>query len=252
MCFNASGFGWLASPRYISALQATHKSPQPTIFREAQLHKKQNNNVDISNQLSIMDNIFYKMNNVANIHEVQQAYETLKNGGTILYPTDTIWGIGCDATKADAVDKIYAIKQRSDTKSLIILVDSYAMLNQYVQQVPEIAYNLIELADKPLTIIYSDAKNLPQNLISSDGTIGIRLVKHPFCCALIAKLRKPIVSTSANISGQASPQSYQSINTQIIESVDYAVNLERTAKNSGKPSAIIKLANDGVFTIIRK
>ena len=134
--------------------------------------------------------------------DLKQALDTLKAGGVILYPTDTIWGLGCDATNPEAVEKIYAIKGRDKGKSLIVLLENDYQLEGYVQEVPEVAYQLIEVADKPLTIIYSQAKNLAANVVAEDGSIGIRIVKHPFCEELIKRFRKPIVSTSANISGK--------------------------------------------------
>ena len=133
--------------------------------------------------------------------EVNKAFEVLKNGGLILYPTDTIWGIGCDATNAEAVDKVYKLKGRAEDKSLIVLLDNDNKLQSYIKEVPELAYDLIEYAENPLTIIYSGAKNLAPNAIAKDGSIGIRIVKHDFCQQLLQRFRKPLISTSANTSG---------------------------------------------------
>lgn len=182
----------------------------------------------------------------------QEIFETLKNGGTILYPTDTIWGIGCDATNEVAIDKIYKMKQRSDSKSMLILVDSMEMLSRYVKEIPELADQLIEYSEKPLTIIYSDAKNLPKNLVNEDGTIGIRVTKDEFCKAIMYKTRKPIVSTSANLSGDKSPANFSEISDEIKSKVDYVVKYRQTEKTKGTASSIIKLGVNGEVKIIRE
>lgn len=184
--------------------------------------------------------------------EIEKALDVLKAGGLILYPTDTIWGIGCDATNPEAVEKVFKLKGRDAKKSLIVLLDTENKLEGYVQQVPEIAYDLIEYAENPLTIIYSHAKNLASNVIHEDGSIGIRIVKHQFCQSLIQRFRKPIVSTSANISGEPSPGNFSEISDKIINTVDYVVNLQQNDKAPKKPSAIMKLAPDGQFTFIRR
>lgn len=184
--------------------------------------------------------------------EIEKALEVLKAGGIILYPTDTIWGIGCDATNPDAVEKIFKLKGRDAKKSLIILLDTENKLEGYVHDVPPIAYDLIEYAENPLTIIYSGAKNLAANVIHEDGSIGIRIVKHQFCQALIQRFRKPIVSTSANISGQPTPSNFSEISDKISGGVDYVVNLEQDDSTPKKPSTIMKLAPDGQFTFIRR
>ncbi len=184
--------------------------------------------------------------------ELQKAVEVLKNGGIILYPTDTIWGIGCDASNADAVEKVYHLKQRSDTKSMIVLVDTDARLERHVQEVPEMAWDIIDLSDKPTTIIYDQAKDLAKNVIAEDGSIGIRVTKDQFCQQLVKGLGKPIISTSANISGNKSPQSFKDIETAILNGVDYVVNLRQNEQNNPQPSTIIKLSNSGVVQIIRK
>jgi L-threonylcarbamoyladenylate synthase len=184
--------------------------------------------------------------------EINKAFEVLKAGGLILYPTDTIWGIGCDATNEGSVDRIFKLKGRSEEKSLIILLDTDSKLQSYVKEVPDIAYDLIEYAENPLTIIYSGAKNLAQNAIASDGSIGIRIVKHSFCEQLISRFRKPVISTSANLSGQPAPASFREINEEIIQGVDHVVNLEQDDYSMKKPSTIMKLESGGRFSFIRK
>ncbi|MDR2652415.1 MAG: threonylcarbamoyl-AMP synthase [Prevotellaceae bacterium] len=185
-------------------------------------------------------------------NEIKKTVEVLKNGGIILYPTDTVWGIGCDATNADAVEKIYKLKQRSDSKSMLVLVDSANRISRYVKQIPNIASDLIELSDTPLTIIYPQAVNLAPNLISEDGTIGIRVVNHEFCKQLIFALNRPIVSTSANISGEKSPIIFEEIASEIRNNVDFTVNKIFEGNPTGKPSAIIKLGLKNEVEVIRK
>ena len=184
--------------------------------------------------------------------EIQKACAILKEGGIILYPTDTIWGIGCDATNEEAVKRIYEIKMRSDSKSMLILLDSIAKLNYYVDEIPDIAYDLIELSDKPLTIIYSGARNLAANLIATDGSIGIRVTQEAFSHKLCQRFRKPLVSTSANISGQVAPALFSEINEEIIRSVDYVVNYRQEETQKSKPSGIIRLGEGGLIQIIRE
>lgn len=184
--------------------------------------------------------------------EINKALEVLKQGGLILYPTDTIWGIGCDATNEEAVSRIFKLKGRDESKSLIILLDSESKLPSYVYHVPDIAYDLIAYAEKPLTIIYSGAKNLATNAIANDGSVGIRIVKHRFCQQLIQRFRKPIVSTSANTSGHPSPNTFDDIADEIIAGVDYVVTFEQDKQSSQNPSTIMKLEEDGRFTFIRK
>lgn len=185
------------------------------------------------------------------ITEIENAITILKRGGLILYPTDTVWGIGCDATNPEAVEKVFKLKNRNDKKSLICLVSDFKMLNEYVEDVPEVAYDILKYAEKPTTIIYDDPIRIAENLIAEDNSLAIRVTKDVFCKKLIQKLRKPLVSTSANISGSKTPQSYAEIDPLILNGVDYIVNLQRS-KKSGKPSAIIKLKNDGSVTVIRK
>jgi L-threonylcarbamoyladenylate synthase len=183
--------------------------------------------------------------------EINKALQILKEGGIILYPTDTIWGIGCDATNEDAVKKIYKLKQREDSKALICLVADDRMLKKYVNQVPAVALNIIEVTDKPTTIIYDEAKNLAKNLIAEDGTIAIRIPDDEFCYQLSRKLNGAIVSTSANISGFPAPKSFKEIAPEVLKGVDYVVNLQHE-KIYTKPSSIFKLSNNGVFKIIRE
>jgi len=184
--------------------------------------------------------------------EINKALEVLKSGGLILYPTDTIWGLGCDATNPDAVDKLLKIKNRPAEKSLIVLLDVDNKLQSYVTEIPDVAYDLIEYAENPLTIIFSGAKNLAQNVINMDGSVGIRIVKHDFCSPLIQRFRKPIVSTSANLSGEPSPKNFDDISQTIIDSVDYVVDFEQENRTAKKPSTIMKLSPGGQFEFIRK
>lgn len=186
--------------------------------------------------------------------EIQKALEVLKSGGTILYPTDTVWGLGCDATNPEAVEKIFKIKKRQEIKSLIVLIDNENKLNRYLKDIPEMAYDLIDNTDKPLTIIYPGAKNLAQNAIDNDGSIGIRIPLNSglFCVKLIEKFGKPIVSTSANLSGEPTPYSFKEIDERILHEVDYVVNLCQQETTRVKPSSIIKLELNGEFKIIRK
>lgn len=184
--------------------------------------------------------------------DLTKALEVLRNGGVILYPTDTVWGIGGDATNAEAVKRIYEIKQREDSKSMLVLMENPNLLNSYIDEVPEIAWDLIEMTDKPLTIIYSGAKNLAPNLIASDGSIGIRITNEAFTQKLIQRLRKPLVSTSANISGQKTPQNFDEITEEILNAVDYIVEYRRDDIKKYAPSSIIKLGKGGQIEIIRK
>ena len=182
--------------------------------------------------------------------EIKRAVAALKSGKIILYPTDTVWGIGCDATNYDAVNRIYRLKRREDTKSMICLVSDIKMLQRYVESVPEAAYDIIKLADKPTTIIYDKPKAVAENVISSDDTLGIRVASDRFCKSLISAFKKPIVSTSANISGEPTPLGFDQISDDILKGVDYVVNLHRQ-KRSEKASSVIKLTNDGQVTVIR-
>jgi L-threonylcarbamoyladenylate synthase len=184
--------------------------------------------------------------------DIKSAVEILKKGGVILYPTDTIWGLGCDATREDAVKKIMEIKQRSDVKSMLVLLDSEEKLPRYVFEVPEIAWNILEVTDKPLTIIYPGAQNLAKGVIAEDGSVGIRITQDEFCCKLIRGLGRPVVSTSANISGLPWPVNFHQIDSQILKSVDYVVNYRQNEEYRGKPSGIIKLGVNGEVKVIRE
>lgn len=176
----------------------------------------------------------------------------MREGGVILYPTDTIWGIGCDATNEDAVRRVYEIKQRQDSKAMLVLVDSSVKVDFYVRDVPEVAWDLIDLADKPLTIIYSGARNLAANLLAEDGSVGIRVTNEDFSKRLCQQFRKAIVSTSANISGQPSPKNFNEISEEVKSAVDYIVGYRQEEMSNPKPSSIIKLDKGGVIKIIRE
>lgn len=184
--------------------------------------------------------------------EVAKALKVIQEGGIILYPTDTIWGIGCDATNTEAIKKVYQLKQRHETKSMIILLDTENKLESYISEVNPLAYDLIEYAENPLTLIMPGAKNLSPAIISSDGSIGIRISKHPFCQQLIQRMRKPLVSTSANISGKPSPQYFAQIDDEIINGVDYVVDIDQHDMEIKNPSTIMRLAPNGSFEFIRK
>ncbi|RXG28741.1 L-threonylcarbamoyladenylate synthase [Leeuwenhoekiella palythoae] len=185
------------------------------------------------------------------LNEVNESLGVLKRGGLLLYPTDTVWGIGCDATNANAIDKIYALKKRKESKALICLVSDMKMLNQFVEEIPEVAYNILKYASQPTTIIYDKPIRIAENLLGEDNTLGIRIVQDEFCRTLIKKLGKPLVSTSANISGEKTPMRYPEISQPILEGVDYIVNLQRKHLST-KSSTIIKLSNDGQVKILRK
>ena len=183
--------------------------------------------------------------------DINQSIQILIQGGLILYPTDTVWGIGCDATNPEAVEKVFKLKQRHDSKALICLVADDRMLSKYIQKIPDVAYDILDVSEEPITIIYDDAQHLAPNLIAADNSIAIRIPNDEFCFQLLRKFNKPIVSTSANISGQPTPNSFKEISNEIIKGVDYVVNLHRD-KVCAKPSSIIKLSNDGKVQIIRK
>jgi L-threonylcarbamoyladenylate synthase len=203
-----------------------------------------------------------------NKEDLQQALQVLRSGGIIVYPTDTVWGIGCDATNVEAVKRIYALKQREDSKSMLVLLDSAAKLNYYVD-VPEAAEMLLGVqntdrfadgaqtdlqdeATKPLTLIYPNARHLAQNLIAEDGSIGIRITSEPFSQALCAQLKRPIVSTSANISGHPSARFFHEIEQAILEGADYVCLFRREDETPHQPSTIIKINVDNSFKIIRQ
>ncbi len=186
-------------------------------------------------------------------NDINNALEVLRKGGVILYPTDTIWGLGCDATNPEAIKKIFNIKERVDNKSMIILMDSVNRLGIYVEDVPDAAYDLIELSEKPLTVILEGAKSLAYNVINrKNNSVGVRVVNDKFCQQLIQRFKKPIVSTSANISGKASPACFDDINSKIIEQVDYVVEHRQADISKAQPSSIIKINHDSTIKIIRE
>lgn len=183
--------------------------------------------------------------------EVHKAYKVIKEGGIILYPTETVWGIGCDATNPDAVAKIYALKRREESKSMIVLMNGERMVYNVFKDIPEVAWQILDLSEKPTTLILDNPRNIAKNLIAPDNTLGMRIVKEPFCYKLLERMKKPLVSTSANISGEPTPINYKEISPEILKGVDYVVNLQQE-KMTGKPSAIIKLTSDSQVKIIRK
>jgi L-threonylcarbamoyladenylate synthase len=184
--------------------------------------------------------------------EVLKTAELLKKGQVILYPTDTIWGLGCDATQPEAVQKIYQIKKRNDSKAFIVLLDDLNKLRDYVVKVPDIAWEIVEYAERPLTVIYPQGKNVAPGLLGQDGSIAIRVTKEPFCQKLIRRLGKPLVSTSANISLEAFDGSFGNVHEEIKKQVDYIVPLRQNEKLKQTPSRIIRLELDGTIEFIRK
>ncbi len=185
-------------------------------------------------------------------NEFKKALEVLRAGGIILYPTDTVWGIGCDATNEKAVAKIFEIKKRQDTKSMILLAADLNMVCRYVREIPEIAIQLVEVNDKPMTIIYPGAMGLAKNVVAEDGTVGIRIPLKGFSKELVKKLGRPLVSTSANISGEANPKTFAEISEDIKSLVDYIIAPSLDKDSTGKPSSIIKVGLDYSIKIIRK
>lgn len=185
-------------------------------------------------------------------NDISKALEVLKSGGVILYPSDTIWGLGCDATNPDAVKRIYDIKKREDSKSMLVLMGNPALLERYVGEVPDVAWDLVEITTTPLTVIYPGAKNLATNLIAADGSIGIRFTKEEFTSRLLQRFRRPIVSTSANISGEVAPAFFDEISDEVKEQVDYIVEYRQDDITPAQPSGIIKLGPGGQIDIIRK
>ncbi len=184
--------------------------------------------------------------------EIKKACEVMRKGGVILYPTDTVWGIGCDATNEEAVKRIFEIKRRADSKAMLVLVDSPNKVNFYVEDMPSVAWDLIETAVRPLTIVYDGARNLASNLVAPDRTIGIRVTNEEFSKQLCYSFRKAIVSTSANISGQPAPALFSEISDEIKRSVDHVVDYRRDDTNRSMPSAIIRLGKGGEVKIIRE
>jgi L-threonylcarbamoyladenylate synthase len=184
--------------------------------------------------------------------DIINALKVLHSGGSILYPTDTIWGIGCDATNMKSVENIYRIKQRVESKSLIVLVHSFEQLKNYIDKVPDVTYDLLKCIENPVTVIYSNARNLAPNVVAEDGTIGIRIVKEEFCIELIRRFGKPIVSTSANISGEVAPVTFSHISKEILNSIDYVVKYKQQVFSQSKPSTIIRLMETGEYIILRQ
>lgn len=184
--------------------------------------------------------------------EIKNALKVLRAGGVILYPTDTVWGLGCDATNAEAVRKIYEIKKRSDAKSMIVLVNSAAMLTRYVDNPPEVALQIAEWSEKPLTVVYDKGRSLAEGVASSDGSVGVRICSEPFCDALIDALRKPLISTSANISGEAAPAIFDEISEEIVSAVDYVCLYRQDDRSKASPSSVIKVSANGTVKILRQ
>lgn len=184
--------------------------------------------------------------------EMAKAVEVLRSGGVILYPTDTVWGLGCDATNKEAVARIYEIKHRSDSKSLVLLASDLDMICRYVKVVPEIAVDLVNVSVSPMTIVYPDAVGLAENVVAEDGSVGIRIPMNDFCVKMVSKLRRPIVSTSANVSGEPTPKCFAEISDAIRSSVDYVVDSKLESGATGKSSSIIKVGVDSEIEIIRK
>ncbi|MCP4520299.1 MAG: threonylcarbamoyl-AMP synthase [Cytophagales bacterium] len=184
--------------------------------------------------------------------EIQKALEVLNNGGIIVYPTDTIWGIGCDATNPEAVKKVYELKERDDSKALVVLIHELGQLYNYVQKVPEIAWDIVEFAETPLTVVYPQAKNIAHNLVAEDNSVAIRWCKDEFCQKLMQRFKRPLVATSANISGEPSPKGFADISETVLERADYVVNWRKEELNNPNPSKIISLGVDGEFKLIRK
>ncbi len=183
--------------------------------------------------------------------EHEAVLAVLKRGGLILYPTDTVWSIGCDSTHPGAIERLCKLKKQTESEGLICLVSDFRMLQQYVEEIPEVAYDILKYAARPTTIIYDEPIRVAENLIAKDNTLAMRVCRNTFCNILLKKFKRPIVSTSANINGSPTPQSFKDIDKAIIEGVDYVVNLDRDKKSS-KPSAIIKLTNSGKVTVIRE
>lgn len=184
--------------------------------------------------------------------DLQQAIRVLQTGGIILYPTDTVWGLGCDATNEEAVRRIFRIKQREDSKSMLVLLDAPGKLQGYIPEIPDMAWDLIDMAQHPLTIIYPNAQHLANNLLADDGSVGIRISKERFSQALCAGLHRPIVSTSANISGKPTPKNFSQIEEEILSQVDYVVRYRQDDLSEVQPSSIIKLDLGNVIKVIRE
>lgn len=184
--------------------------------------------------------------------DIGRAVKTMIDGGLILYPTDTIWGIGCDATNAEAVARVFALKHRTDAKALISLVDSEAKIAFYVREIPDVAWDLMELSERPMTIVFDGIRNLAQNLLAADGSAGLRLTREPFSKELCMRMRRAVVSTSANISGKPSPRCFADIDEEIIRGVDYVCQSRRDEYSDGRPSSVVKLGRGGEIRILRE
>lgn len=185
------------------------------------------------------------------IESLNQALDVLHKGGLILYPTDTVWGIGCDATNEAAVQRVFNLKHRLDSKALLVLVDSMAKVQAHVGELPDVAWDLVEVSEKPLTIIYQGARNLAPSLLADDGSVGIRVTREPFSKALCQRFKRPIVSTSANLSGQPTPVCFKAISPDIVRGVDYVVTYRQEETEAFQPSSIIKLGVGGQVVILR-
>jgi L-threonylcarbamoyladenylate synthase len=183
--------------------------------------------------------------------EATRAADVLRAGGVILYPTDTIWGLGCDATQMAAVQRIFEIKRRSDSKSMLVLMPGLSMLEAYLESIPPKALEVLESVTRPTTIIYPGARRLASNLLAEDGSVGIRLTREPFCVNLMERMDVPLVSTSANVSGQASPATFSEISPEIAELVDYVVDWRREEEEPATPSTILKIEKDGTLITLR-
>jgi L-threonylcarbamoyladenylate synthase len=194
----------------------------------------------------------FKREKIIMKEQIQKAVEVLRKGGVILYPTDTVWGIGCDATNKDAVAKVFEIKKRSDSKSLVLLANNLDMVCRYVKEIPEMAVELVEVNDKPMTIIYPGAMGLAENVVAEDGTVGIRIPMMDFCQQLISRFGKPIVSTSANVSGEQTPKRFAEISEEIKSAMDLVVDPSFEKGATGQASSIIKVGLDYSIEIIRK
>lgn len=184
--------------------------------------------------------------------DIKNALKVLRDGGVILYPTDTIWGLGCDATRAEAVRRIYDIKKRADSKSLIVLVNSVTMLSRYVDNPPDIALELAEMTEKPLTVVYDRGRGLAEGVTSDDGSVGVRICSDPFCEELLNAFRKPLVSTSANISGSEAPAAFDEISEEIKAAVDYVCLWRQDDRRRAAASSVIKISSNGVIKILRQ
>ncbi|MCR4920315.1 MAG: threonylcarbamoyl-AMP synthase [Bacteroidaceae bacterium] len=184
--------------------------------------------------------------------DIMQAVQTMRSGGLILYPTDTIWGIGCDATNAEAVKRVFALKQRDDSKALICLVDSANRMQQYSRSIPDVAWDLIDFAQNPLTLIVDGAVNLAPNLVASDGSVAIRVTRERISHDLCYRFQRAVVSTSANVSGQPAPRNFMEIAPEIVEGVDYVMKARQNDVTKGRPSQIVKITKDGQISFIRK